>query len=322
MQIFTKFSKAKGLLAELVIPDWISNSKIDSKFIIPTYHSVSDCEIPHLSKIIKIRDKRTFIKDLDFFLKYFTPVNSYQEFLKPSKVNKNFILTFDDGYQEIYNVIAPILVEKGVNAIFFLTTEFLDNKSLFYRNKASLIVLELEKIKRKQIKLDFLKLDFGIIEINEILKIGYRNRSILDKIALRIDLDFNDYLNSKSPYLTTEMVFELKKKGFIIGSHTVDHAHYSELSITDQIYDSSFSSNLIFEKFKLDYKVFAFPFSDKFAKPEIFNTIYNDIDFTFGTNHLKISDFRHIQRFGVEGNRSGLSMQEILNKEIRNGYRS
>ena len=37
-------------------------------------------------------------------------------------------LTFDDGFRELHDVVAPILLRKGIPATFFVNSAFIDNK--------------------------------------------------------------------------------------------------------------------------------------------------------------------------------------------------
>ena len=59
-------------------------------------------------------------------------------------------LSFDDGLREVYTIIAPILKERGLPATFFITTDFIDNKKLFYRNKASLLIEAIAGLKPEE----------------------------------------------------------------------------------------------------------------------------------------------------------------------------
>jgi peptidoglycan/xylan/chitin deacetylase (PgdA/CDA1 family) len=83
-----------------------------------------------------------FQKDLDYLLKHFEPIDV--ETLYHFHINKItpekpvFHLTFDDGLKEIYEIVAPILLKKGVPATFFINSGFVDNKTLFYRHQHSL----------------------------------------------------------------------------------------------------------------------------------------------------------------------------------------
>ena len=51
----------------------------------------------------------------------------------------------DDGLSGCHRYIAPLLRKKGIPASFFLNNRFIDNKSLFYRYKASLLVHQVKK---------------------------------------------------------------------------------------------------------------------------------------------------------------------------------
>ena len=121
---------------------WSALTNID--LIIPYWHVVSDADLPHISGMYKWRSPKQFLKDIEHLLAYYEPVSLEQiikkvyggkKFKKPS-----FIATFDDGFREIYEIIAPILFKKGVPAVFFLTTEAIDNQMLLYPQKKSLFL--------------------------------------------------------------------------------------------------------------------------------------------------------------------------------------
>jgi len=121
--------------------------------LLPYHHVVSDEYLPHIKGLYNYKNEQQFKDDLDWLLRYRTPVHP-DELLysmvekKPFPVN-TFLLTFDDGFREVFELIAPILLKKGVPAIFFINPSFIDNKELFYRCKLSLVV---EKIKDERNK--------------------------------------------------------------------------------------------------------------------------------------------------------------------------
>lgn len=118
--------------------------------ILPFYHTVSDVDLPHIKHLYPVLNTKRFREDLDFLLRRFKPVSS-EELIsisgKKSLNSPHFFLSFDDGLSQVYHVIAPILKEKGVPATFFLNTDFIDNKGMFYRLKTSLLIEKLEKQK-------------------------------------------------------------------------------------------------------------------------------------------------------------------------------
>jgi peptidoglycan/xylan/chitin deacetylase (PgdA/CDA1 family) len=112
------------------------------KIILPFYHAVAEKPLPHIKHLYRMKTVAEFQKDLDFLLKFYEPMDV--ETLYHFHVNKIvpkktvFHLTFDDGLKEMYEIVAPILLKKGVPATFFVNSGFVDNKALFYRHQHSL----------------------------------------------------------------------------------------------------------------------------------------------------------------------------------------
>jgi len=119
----------------------------NKKIIVPVYHTVAKQPLPHIKHLYRMKTVQEFQKDLDFLLKYFEPIDA--ETLHNYRIHKIvprkpvFHLTFDDGMKEVYEIIAPILLKKGIPATFFVCSGFVDNKALFFRHRES---LELETI--------------------------------------------------------------------------------------------------------------------------------------------------------------------------------
>jgi hypothetical protein len=206
------------------------------------------------------------------------------------------------------DVVAPILTKKGIAAIFFLSTPFIDNRALCYQHKASLL---LERIRKgislgteKEIKRLFAKMGLSFFRPSEgILGVDYLRREILDRIAELLMVDFQGYLDEKQPYLTSGQVKKLIDQGFSIGAHSIDHPHYVSLSLEEQLEQTFVSVRQIREKFDLDYGAFAFPHNDDGVSQEFFKEVHASalIDITFGTGGLVNGNlWRHRQRVSLE----------------------
>jgi len=300
-------------------------SKVD--IIYPYYHAVSDNELFHLKYLYKYKNIKQFISDLDCLLTEFTPISIHD--LK-DYINKNeklpkkaFLLTFDDGFKEMYDIVAPILLEKSVPATFFINSDFLDNKNLCYQHKASILVEQIKKNdhNRKSLKkvreiLEDNKIAVTEIESN-ILSITYFQKNILDDIARILGVDFKDYLNKQLPYLTSGQVKELIKYGFTIGAHSIDHPFYSTLPLEEQLFQTYKSIEVIKSKFSLNYGLFAFPHGDTKLSSNFFIDIYRSglIDISFGTGGIVNDVFpQNIQRINFED--SLMPAKEILSYQF------
>lgn len=307
-----------------VTPLSLLKSMAATTLIMPYYHVVSDEDIPHIRYLYAYKNIKQFTDDIDFLLKRYSPVD-LKVFLRSilhhgdSQIN-GFLLTFDDGFREIYDVIAPVLLRKGIFAAFFLSTAFIDNKVLCYEHKASLIVCALENRISVSIERAIQRLysnrGIYISDIRQaILKTNYDQSDLLDQVAELICIDFGEYLKMRKPYLTSTQIADLISKGFFIGAHSIDHPRYALLSEEEQLRQTVESVREVRKSFGIDYGVFAFPHSDASIPSKFLESIHQTkiVDATFGNQGMLGEVFpRHFQRFSLE--KPVRSAREIIGK--------
>ena len=96
--------------------------RITDKYNIhPFYHIVSNKIPVHVKHLYSVRNTKQFEKDLDFFLKQYRSAD-YKKFNTNTK--DKFYLSFDDGLQEFYTIVAPILKKKKIKATIFINSNF------------------------------------------------------------------------------------------------------------------------------------------------------------------------------------------------------
>ncbi|MEM9824834.1 MAG: polysaccharide deacetylase family protein, partial [Bacteroidota bacterium] len=240
--------------------------------IFPFYHAIQGSKkLPHIQQLYTPRNEQQFRADLDCLLQHFTPIGltDLLDHLQNGKKlpRPAFHLSFDDGLREVYDFAFPILKEKGIPATVFLNSAFVDNRDLFFRYKASLLIETLTTSPLPQNLLEQIgellqiKPTFSNVTLRQkILNITYSEKEILDEIAQICSYRFDDFLQSQKPYLDHRQISALIKAGFSIGAHSVDHPLYAQLPLTQQIKQTQESINWIVEQFELPYKCFAFPF--------------------------------------------------------------
>ena len=271
--------------------------KSGQHLLLPFYHIVSDDNPIHVKNLYQPRSVQEFKDDLDFLLTHYESI-SLKQLIKLNKegksIDKNYFhLTFDDGLSEFYTIAAPILKEKNIHATIFLNTDFIDNKELFYRFKASIL--------------------FDKLKNNSILSVGYKDIPRLDELAKINEIDFSTYLSKEKPYLDSNQIKELIGQGFTFGTHSKDHPLYNELSIEEQLTQTTESIDFVVDKFKLDYKVFSFPFTDDGVSKSFFEEIDNSTDLTFGSAGIKEDTVQnHLQRLAMETDKTA---KEIIKAE-------
>lgn len=291
-----------------IIPVHFLMKLAGKKVILPFYHFVDDGKNQLVNHLYISKTKYQFINDIQFLKKHFKSMST-----KDLSVNKNsskeyyFSLSFDDGLSNFYKVVAPILLKEKVDAINFLNSNFINNKSLFYRYKVNIILnfLENKTVTKSQQKSVNKLFNFSIFNKDELFlalkKITINNSNKLDKLAEVLEISFSDFLKNKKPYLSENQVLELIKKGFLFGAHSKSHPRYADISLDNQLIETLESVHNIKDKFNLKENYFAFPFSDDRVSTTFFDKIKLHNMITFGTSGLKdVENETHFQRIPME----------------------
>jgi peptidoglycan/xylan/chitin deacetylase (PgdA/CDA1 family) len=283
--------------------------------IYPFYHLVSDHPPEHVKHLYSVRSLEQFKKDLDFFLKFFKPIDNIP--VDPLQSNQNtFFISFDDGLSECFEAIAPILKTYGINACFFINTDFIDNKDLFYKFQASIII---EKINSELISDEVLYQLCKIAKVNNKVRfekklrhLSYNSRHMLVEIARLLNIDVPDYTLHHNVYMSFEQLEKLSKEGHIIGSHGKSHPLFSEIPFDRQLEEVNDSIEYINRTLNPKLKLFAFPFTDHNIDFRLFDYIATKqiVDFTFGTAGIKKdSVISNIQRIPMEKSKASAKYQ-------------
>jgi peptidoglycan/xylan/chitin deacetylase (PgdA/CDA1 family) len=290
--------------------------------LFPYHHTVSNESLEHIVHLYQYKNVKQFEDDLDALLKYNSPINP-ADIAKHIRSNvplpeKTFLLTFDDGFREAHDVIAPILKRKGVPAIFFITPDFLDNKELFYRCKISLLIgqLEKQKVNATTLKKWSQLLETNTTEARELItqlkKINQYSAQLLEELATTINYSFDQYLQTQLPFLTTSQVQALDSDGFTIGAHSMSHYYYQLLSKEMQLEQTIDSVNYVNALLGNEDACFSFPHSDAHLSVALMEELGNtNIPLLFGIQNQQQEDnHRVLHRFNAE--RPGLDMEKQM----------
>jgi peptidoglycan/xylan/chitin deacetylase (PgdA/CDA1 family) len=275
------------------------------------YHVISDDDLPHIRHLYAYKGVEAFREDLRFLAANYKPV-SLEDLAKHvagegSLPPRAIHLTFDDGFREMAETVAPILLEMGIPATFFLNTAFLDNRELCYLNLASLAVSRLPHAdpSRAEAARQLLQEHdaySGELE-SSILDIDWSRRQLVSGAASLLGVDAGSFLQQSSPYLTTAQVKGLISQGFAIGGHSVDHPCYGLIPVSEQLRQTTVCMDHIRESFSPPVPAFAFPHSDQGVTPGFFDKAYEQtgLNLSFGTaGPYREAERRHLQRVSLE----------------------
>jgi peptidoglycan/xylan/chitin deacetylase (PgdA/CDA1 family) len=172
---------------------------------------------------------------------------SYDEFLyrfikKEYPRELTFILTFDDGYNNFYNDIYPILNKLTIPAINFISTGNTIDRSPFWWD-------ELNNINKNGGKLNHAY--FTSLTSRE-------RRKILDYEGKKYN-----YIRNEGNSLTAEQISELGKDPLItFGSHTVTHTNLTAEKVENIRYELVESKKTLEKILKKEVTYFSYPNGD------------------------------------------------------------
>lgn len=222
------------------------------------YHMVSDTHRPHV-RHYPILKTTEFENDLLYLRRHFNFI-SYDELVRrrgsPHPVRDNsVVLTFDDGFAECSTVVAPILRRHGIDCVFFVITDLIDNTTVFRETEASLCIdmicqMPVEAVEAvlgdiglaghlppppNPTRLDNSRtlLDISGLEhsadrrlwplLHWLLSADQMNVPMLRRLSASLGVDAEAYLTQVQPYQTTAQIRQLRAEGFTIGAHSRSH---------------------------------------------------------------------------------------------------
>jgi peptidoglycan/xylan/chitin deacetylase (PgdA/CDA1 family) len=248
------------------------------------YHSISERQGPHLKHLYPTKTVGQFECDIEYLLDHYTmldyaAIREHRE--RKSGEKPPAFLTFDDGLSECYHTIRPLLLRKGVPAIFFATSEFVDNRELFYRNAISLCIDAYEQLtpsaaveaRRNLSTILRRPLNDARDVARHLGRLSIEDQARIDDACRTLGVKVHTYLASASPYLTGGELKALANDGFTIGAHGTRHTHLGSLSESELRQEIITSCTAIANMVGSSEVPFAFPFNGNGVRRETLRSL-------------------------------------------------
>jgi peptidoglycan/xylan/chitin deacetylase (PgdA/CDA1 family) len=241
--------------------------------IVLVYHTVSPSPPAHVRHIYPAKSPDDFAADLRYLNKNCSPV-SYPQVAAhfeggPPLPRRAVLVSFDDGYAECFHHVRPLLLAHKTPCTFFLTTDLLDNRTMFYRNTYSLCVDAFQTLPPgeaaavlKAAEERFGRTFSGGADFLRWLRsLEYTRQDDLDAVCAILRVDVGGVLEERRPYLTTEQAQTLAADGFALGAHGRGHAKLNLLGRRAQGEEILASCQAVQALSGQEQVPFAFPFS-------------------------------------------------------------
>ncbi|NMH87730.1 polysaccharide deacetylase family protein [Flavivirga algicola] len=305
----------------------ISNKRLLPVFkkqsIFPYYHIIKDNPVTHIENLYSFKNKEQFLSDINILSSNYKSLDP-KNLLERSIEENSFLLSFDDGLQEVYTEIYPILKKKNIKAIFFINPSFVDNKEGLYKHYISIIISSLKSQNFDKSTLDKISniFSFSYHSVEEFKQkftsIKFTERGKINDVLNLLNINIEDYLKKHKPYITKAQIQEMIDDGFYFGGHTMLHPPLVQLSYEEQKAEIINSIDWLKNHFNIDYSFFSFPFSDRSISKKLIEALleYDDNIRIFGNSGIKKDmDARIIQRFSLE-NPTKLTEKRIIEENL------
>lgn len=231
------------------------------KPVVLTYHGI----LPEILTDKLNYEHRNFVtakqfeEQIRFLLRKYKPLRVSDFYSgNNSKLNRGFLITFDDGFRNNYRYALPVLQKYGLEAVFFITTNLVGSREFLWTEQVTHLI---QKTNKKTLEVELqnnclFKLDSALCRerashtIRKSLKRQHpskRNR-ILDHMKSQLnDVELNIDGKNEERYLfmNWEEVREMTNSGQVIGSHTHTHPILSTLNEEESLQELKLSKEAI-----------------------------------------------------------------------------
>lgn len=302
------------------------NTFIEVPLIIPYHHIIGEKAPDHIKHIYEFKSANQFENDLKCLLKYYKSIELKDLLENDTPPRQSFLLTFDDGCREVYESVLPILQKHQVKGVFFLNSNFLDNKEMYYKHAISILI---EQIVRNPLSEDAKKTAHKLLNqvgvstgalIDRLMKIDYQKKEIVPELCDIFKVSIKEYLENNKPYLESWQVNEMISLGHYVGGHSKDHPMYSDISFEEKVIQTIDSVKYLVDRFNLNYRVFSIPHVDDGIEKEFFTEVLEKnkykIDLIFGNSNLKKEKISSKVYHRIIGENPYLNWKGFLNAHI------
>ncbi len=154
---------------------------------------------------------------------------------KPDYERPCVMITFDDGYRDNYDLAYPILKKHNVPAVFFITSNMVENGELPWWD---IIVYMLKKTRKLSFRYEDHSFNLAtdkfraMVFFQEVMKTypAPRTRHLLGEISEILEVQLPPSELQREHIMTWDQVREMNQNGMDIGSHTHTHRVFSTIS--------------------------------------------------------------------------------------------
>lgn len=264
------FTLARRLIANMRIPQLCHRLLFKNQVTIVMYHGI-------VKSPLMVNDwcfvyENSFRSQIEYLKKHFEIVSLAEAVyrLRNGEIKRpTAAITFDDGYQNNYDVVFPILNREKIPATIFLITGLIDTSDTVWHCKLN---LALSQTRRPHIERNGFKFNLSTLDLKAKASAAIQNSlkklphpqlmAAIRNIILELDGDPDCSIETGSPFrmLNKDAIAEMVASELMeFGAHTDRHAVLSQLSDRERYNEIRESIKAVYELTGRPCRFFAYP---------------------------------------------------------------
>lgn len=249
----------------------VFDAKRDSLKIL-AYHRVKDIDTKRylFDRDLIDATEGDFFSQMEFLADNYTVMTLSDAMLafNAGKEKNIVVVTIDDGFDDVYNNIFPVLKEFNIPATVFLTTGLVGSDDTLWSEKI-VYALNLNNSKAKDLRLDSgdksITVDLSDVDasvsviLRELKRVSNEQReTLMSEIFQQLGVN-GDISHPDSRMLDWKQIKIMTEYGIEFGSHTVSHPVLAKLSPSELLAELSDSRQTIQQELGLSCDTIAYP---------------------------------------------------------------
>jgi peptidoglycan/xylan/chitin deacetylase (PgdA/CDA1 family) len=271
-----------------------------------TYHRVCDIsnieDYPFDIELIST-DTENFSWQMEFIKKHYNPIHlsriiDYLDEDIALPLNP-IVITFDDGFDDVYENAFPILKKFDIPASLFITTSFVDEEKTIWYERLAHFILQADYL------IVVAELGFEIPASKDISLRRQYYSQLVEQLKLlpnikRVELLEELYKNYNENYYATsssvrslsrplnwEQIVEMSESILEVGSHSLTHPVLTSLTNEDLKDELVESKNILESKLEIKIDTIAYPVGTEFAFDERVEVATADAGYKLGLTYVE-----------------------------------
>lgn len=271
------------------------------KTLVLLYHRVLPEGQPHpLGTVVSVT---TFIKQVEAVARRYAVCAlgdvSGGRLATGGRATAHVVFTFDDGYWDNYEIVFPLLKQKGIPATFFVVTEYIGARKPLWEWEVVSLVSNQQGPRRVTVDGEVLERRAGESQVGFALRVFQRLRWASKETQTRaLDTLRASTVGAEPPThpdhcMTWEQLRTMKRGGMEIGSHAASHRPLSALSSQEATEEIRQSKARIEQELGDRCLHFSFPFG---SRRDYNEGLVSDVrDAGYETCCLNIHGYNHLR---------------------------